>query len=175
MSYRISEYDPEWPNKFAALKKQISEIFGSKALAIEHVGSTSVPGMKAKPIIDVLVLVEDTEALENEKQQISTLGYEIRENIIEPNSLIFVKKEGDEKIENIHVLKEGSAKADQFLTMKEYYVTHPERVKMYKDLKEDLYKKYPNDYLGYRAGKTAFLDETERLAREWKHPNNSSR
>ncbi len=167
MSYTISEYDPTWPIKFAEIKKVFSEVFGTKALKIEHVGSTSIPGMKAKPLIDVLILVNSIDDLENEKQKARELGYEVREKVLTPQSILFEKRINGVKTENIHVFEE-SDKSEQFLVMKEYYLTHPEIVKQYEDLKEELYKKFPDSYESYREGKQEFLKETEQLAREWK-------
>lgn len=66
-AYTIEPYNPEWVKKFQSIKAMLEGVFGSQALAIEHVGSTSVPGMKAKPIIDVLVVVKDIAVLDTEK------------------------------------------------------------------------------------------------------------
>ncbi|OIP65489.1 MAG: hypothetical protein COV32_03285 [Candidatus Yonathbacteria bacterium CG10_big_fil_rev_8_21_14_0_10_43_136] len=65
--YSLSDYDPNWVLKFASIKDLLIKVFGDKALKIEHVGSTSIPGMTAKPLIDVLVLVEKLEEFEKEK------------------------------------------------------------------------------------------------------------
>lgn len=92
----------------------------------------------------------------------------MRENVLTPRSVLFERKVNEIKTENIHVFEEGSDKANQFIFMKEYYLTHPEIVKEYEDLKGELYKKFPDSYESYREGKQAFLAEVERLAREWK-------
>ncbi len=63
--YTFSEYDHNWKNQFSDIQKFLFSVFGSKALTIEHVGSTSVEGMKAKPLIDVLVVVEKIELFES--------------------------------------------------------------------------------------------------------------
>jgi len=162
--YSIEEYNLEWPKKFEEIKKTLEEVFGNKALSIEHIGSTSILGMKAKPLIDVLVTIEKIEPFISEKEKMIGLGYEWGENYIEPNSLIFYKTEGDRKTENIHVCIKDSFKAKQFIITRDYLRTHPERIKMYVDLKERLKKQFPNDYPAYRAGKQDFLIETERLA-----------
>ena len=167
MSYRISEYDSSWPDTFKAIQGMLAGVFGTKALQIEHVGSTSVPGMTAKPIIDVLVIVPNIDELDTEKKAIEDLGYFIRENVLEKRSLLFEKKTQGEKTENIHIFEQGAEKANQLLVMKEYYLTHPERVSQYENLKVELYKKFPESYEDYRKGKKGFLDETERLAKEW--------
>ena len=166
--YSIDPYNPEWVIKFNSIKSILERIFKEKALAIEHIGSTSIPGMRAKPLIDVLVIVEKIESFEEEKRKMEELGYEWGENYIEPNSLIFFK-EGDDrrKTENIHICEKNSPKAIQFIQTRDYVRAHPERALAYSNLKEKLNAEYPDDYPAYRAGKQSFLDESEHLAYEW--------
>ena len=166
--YLFQDYDPSWILIFESIKEKIENIFTEKALSIDHVGSTSIPGMKAKPIIDVLIIVEKIEPFIEEKKEMESLGYKWGENYIEPNTIIFFKeKENGEKTENIHVCEKGSPKAIQFIQTRDYLRIHPERAKAYGELKENLKKQYPNDYPAYRAGKQSFLDETERLTYVW--------
>ena len=166
--YSIETYDPQWVIQFENIKRTIEKVFGSKALDVQHVGSTSIPGMKSKPLIDVLVIVKDMESFTSEKAKMQRLGYEWGENYIEPNSLLFFKTiHGDQKIENIHVLTEGSSKTVQFVSTRDYMRTHPERALEYSNLKEHLKQEFPDDYTAYRAGKQTFLEETERLTKEW--------
>jgi GrpB-like predicted nucleotidyltransferase (UPF0157 family) len=167
-TYSIEHYDPEWIAKFGDVKKMLEDVFGSKALSIEHVGSTSIPGMKAKPIIDALVIVEKMEPFITEKGLMVQKGYEWGENYIAPDTLIFYKTDGDRKTENIHVCVKGSFKATQFIVMRDYLRSHPDKAKEYSDIKEKLKKQFPDDYPAYRAGKHDLLEEIEKLARVWK-------
>jgi len=167
--YSFSEYDPNWKKQFISLKSFLLSVFGNKALFIEHVGSTSVEGMKAKPLVDVLVVVEKMEAFEKQKVEMSKVGYEWGENYIAPNTLIFFKLGADgEKLENIHICEKGSAKEHQFIVMRDYLRTHSQKVKEYSDLKQKNFSLYPNDYPAYRAAKASFLEQLEREAHEWK-------
>jgi GrpB-like predicted nucleotidyltransferase (UPF0157 family) len=166
--YHIEPYNPEWVLKFNVIKENISKIFKEKAIAIEHMGSTSIPGMSAKPLIDVLIVVAKIEPFTEEKSQMESLGYLWGENYIAPDTLIFFKEESNgSKTENIHVCVKGSFKANQFIQTRDYVRTHPERAMSYTKLKKELKLKYPDDYQAYRDGKQAFLDETERLTYEW--------
>ena len=150
------------------IKEFLSTVFRDRALQIEHVGSTSVEGMQAKPLIDVLVTVEKIENFEKQKVEMIKAGYEWGENYIEPNSLIFFKTGPDgEKLENIHICEKGSPKSIQFIQTRDYLRTHPARAIEYGNLKQVLKEKYPDDYPAYRAGKQSFVDETERLTYEW--------
>ncbi len=172
--YLIESYNPAWMTQFETIKKNLKQVFGEKALAIKHIGSTSIPGMKAKPLIDVLVTIATYEPFLLEKEMMVKLGYEWGENYIAPDSFIFYKTiDSDQKIENIHVCIENSPKAIQFITTRDYLRTHPERALLYSNLKDALHKEFPDDYPAYRKGKQEFIDESERLTQEWlKNKNN---
>lgn len=166
-TYSIESYDPVWVTKFEQIKKMLEEVFGNKALAIEHIGSTSIPGMKAKPLIDVLMIVEKLESFNAEREIMASKSYEWAENYIFPDTQIFYKTDnGDRKIENIHVCVKDSFKAKQFVLMRDYLRNHPEKAKEYSELKEKLNKEFPDDYPAYRAAKNDFLQEIEKLAFE---------
>lgn len=166
--YSFSEYNPHWKNQFLVLQDFLTEIFGNKAIRIEHVGSTAIQGMKAKPLIDILVVVKEMEPFEEQKDQMVKAGYEWGENYIAPNSLLFFRVDSDgEKLDNIHVCEEGSAKARQFIVMRDYLRTHPEKARIYSDLKQKNAELYPDDYPAYRKAKDLFLQQLEQEAYEW--------
>jgi len=166
--YSLSEYTPEWSQRFLTIKDFLSEAFQDKALKIEHVGSTAVVGMVAKPIIDVLVVVKKMEQFEGQKELMVNAGYEWGANYIAPNTLLFFKIRSDgEKLENIHVCEADTSKARQFIVMRDYLRVHPEKVKEYSVLKKDNAKRYPNDYPAYREAKAPFLEKLEAEAYEW--------
>lgn len=155
--------------QFSTIKDFLLTVFGDKALAIEHVGSTSIEGMKAKPLIDALVVVDKMELFQEVKDKMIKAGYEWGANYIAPNTLIFFKMGPDgEKLENIHVCEQGSAKERQFVVMRDYLRNHSQKVKDYSDLKEKNVSLYPNDYPAYRAAKAPFLEQLEIEAYEWK-------
>lgn len=166
--YSISEYDSNWVAKYESIKEIISGIFGDKAIQIEHVGSTSIPGMKAKPLIDVLIMVDNIKDLSQEISKMVSVGYEWGENYIAPDTIIFFRlgTQG-EKLENIHVCEIGTPKAKQFLVMRDFFRTFPEKAKAYSNLKEANALKFPYDYPAYRAAKKPFLDEIEKEAYSW--------
>jgi GrpB-like predicted nucleotidyltransferase (UPF0157 family) len=166
--YSISEYDPNWVNQFNSLKVFLTEVFGNKAIRIEHVGSTSIPGMKAKPLIDVLVVVEKMGDFFEEKNKMVQAGYKWGVDYIGPNTLLFFKIGADsEKLENIHVCAKDAPKTRQFLVMRDFFRSHPEKAKQYSDLKEVNARMYPGDYPAYRAAKAPFLAQMEQEAYKW--------
>jgi GrpB-like predicted nucleotidyltransferase (UPF0157 family) len=166
--YSIESYNPEWVTEFKRIKKILGNIFGTKALAIEHIGSTSVPGMSAKPVVDVALVVEKIESFDKEKEEMTKLGYESKDNYIAPETIIFFKTDDTGvKTENIHVCSKNSDRAIHLLASRDYLRTHPERAQQYSDLKDELYKKFPDDYVAYREAKRDFVNETEALTKEW--------
>ena len=166
--YSLSEYNQEWVCHFSKIKNLLSEVFRNKALSIEHVGSTSVQGMVAKPTIDVLIIVNKLESFQEQKDMMTKMGYEWGENYIAPNTLVFFKLgEGGEKLENIHVCAIDSQMIQQFTVMRDYLRAHPEKVKMYSDLKRENANLYPEDYPAYREAKAPFLEKLESEAYEW--------
>ncbi len=169
--YAIMDYDPEWPVKAELIKGVLTGIFKEKALSIEHVGSTAIPGMKGKPIVDTLIVVQRMERFDTEKRLMESLGYKWGDNQIAPGTIVFYKETADGgKSENVHVCELDSPKAKQFIVMRNYFRAHPEQALEYSDLKVALKQEHPHDYPAYRLGKKAFLDQAEQWAHEW-HPN----
>jgi GrpB-like predicted nucleotidyltransferase (UPF0157 family) len=168
ITYSIENYNPEWPNLFSVIKNELEKIFNKKAIKIEHIGSTSIIEMKAKPVIDVLIVVENVNDLSKELGKMKSLGYIIHENLIDVNSFLCEKKIEDRKIENIHIFQEGSAHIDRLLNTRDFLRTHPTRVKQYNDLKDKLYIQFPTDYEAYKQAKRDFMEKTFELTKDWK-------
>ena len=172
--YSLSEYDPEWTHRFSAIRKLLSEVFSDQAITIEHVGSTAIPGMTAKPIIDVLVMVSQMELFTEQKELMTKAGYEWGENYIAPNTLLFFKTRSDgEKLENIHVCEANAPKVRQFMVLRDFLRVHPEKVKEYSDLKKKNITLYPDDYPAYRQAKAPFLEKLEAEANRWYEETNT--
>jgi GrpB-like predicted nucleotidyltransferase (UPF0157 family) len=170
--YTLQEYDLNWQNKFEKIKILLSYIFKEKALKIEHVGSTSIVGMKAKPLIDVLVIIKKIESFYEEKEKMIIAGYEWGEEYIGPNTLIFYKVAHDgSKTENIHVCEHGSSHEKRFLVMRAFFRAFPEKAKEYSELKEKNFNLYPNNYPAYVEAKDAFLGRIEQESYEWNKQN----
>lgn len=170
--YFLEEYNTDWKIQFSSIRNLLTNVFGDKLTAIEHVGSTSIEGMKAKPLIDILVTVEKIEPFQEQKELMIKSGYEWGENYIGPNTLIFFKLGPDgEKLVNIHMCEKGSEKIPKFVVIRDYLRTHPEKAKEYSDLKEKNFLLHPNNYPAYREAKAPFLKQMEEEAYEWKKSN----
>lgn len=165
--YSLEDPSDYWSNKFNEVKKTLESVFGDKAIAIEHVGSTSL-GIKAKPLLDVLMIVKNINDISEEKEKMKEFGYFWEDEYIAPDTSFVYKLDGDRKIENIHIVPPEHFKIDHLLLQRDYMKAHPEKLKEYEELKTKLNEKFPDDYLSYRAGKKDFLDNIEILAKEWK-------
>ncbi|SRR3989344_1565843 len=165
--YSLSAYDQNWIPKFESIKELLLKVFGNKALQIEHVGSTSVQRMTAKPLIDILVIVEKLEPFQKEKELMTKAGYEWH-YYADPEGLVFAKFNADgEKSENIHLCEKDSPWVRQFIVVRDYLRTHPEKASEYSELKQKTIKLHPNDYTAYRATKAPFLEQLKQEAYRW--------
>lgn len=131
----IAEYDPQWPTQFHRLANRITNALGTKALAVEHVGSTSVPGLAAKPIIDIALTVRDSaaEALYVPELELAGFVLVIREpgwhehrafKYYEPNA-------------NVHVFGPGCPEIERQLMFRQWLIDHPEDLQRYQGAKID--------------------------------------
>ena len=166
--FSLSEYDPSWVLKFESIKDLVSRVFGDKALKIEHVGSTAIQGMRAKPLIDILVVVEKLEPFEKEKELMIEAGYEWRYYPKPDEGLAFSKFGLDgEKLEHIHICEESSSWVRKFIVVRDYLRTHPKKAKEYSELKQKNIELHPDDYPAYRNAKAPFLERLKKEADKW--------
>lgn len=162
--YHVESYDANWPKQFETDAKILKEIFGHDAVAIEHIGSTSVPGMDGKSTIDMLILVDDLAAADRHSDEMQKAGYEYLTDYVMPDSRLFRQMKDNVLLSNIHVFKKDHPHVYEMLTLRDYLRSHPEEVKEYSDLKKYLYAQYPNDYAMYRKLKDAYMERLKARA-----------
>ncbi len=164
--YYFTEYNPDWVRQYEELENILASIW-DEALSIEHIGSTSIFGMSAKPVIDVLITVEKMQDFEEKIQQMTDLGFICLRDYIAPRTLNFYQTgKEDDKINNVHVCEPGSQQR-KFTVMRDYFRVHPDEAKEYSKLKQKNRENYPDDYVSYREAKKAFLNEIEQKAYSW--------
>jgi GrpB-like predicted nucleotidyltransferase (UPF0157 family)/nitrite reductase/ring-hydroxylating ferredoxin subunit len=133
----VVDYDPAWPERFVAIRDRIAPVLGGVAAAIEHVGSTSVPGLAAKPVIDLDVLLADETALPEAISRLGSLGYEYLGELGIAGRHAFQRPPGSIR----HNLYVGTAAAESIrnhLAVRDHLRTHPKAVEAYGRLKRDL-------------------------------------
>jgi GrpB-like predicted nucleotidyltransferase (UPF0157 family) len=162
----VVPFHDNWSVMFEEEARKVHNVFGNEIVAIYHIGSTSIPGMYAKPIIDILVEVKDIESVDNYNEQMSALGYlALGEHGIFGRR--FFRKGEVERTHHVHVFETGSKHITRHLAFKEYMIAHPEEAKAYSELKQKLSKQFPTDIKSYMEGKAPFIKETERKAVQW--------
>ncbi|MFA5413015.1 MAG: GrpB family protein [Patescibacteria group bacterium] len=164
--YTITLYDPDWKKNFENEVKIIQPIFAGKALQIEHIGSTSVPGLAGKPTIDILVLVNDVSEIDGLNKKMEDIGYKVLGEYVMPGAQLFVKEKNDVRLVNLHVFQKDHSHVKEMLQLRDYLRVHPEDVKEYSDLKFELAEKYPNDYAQYRKYKDEYMERLKDKVRK---------
>lgn len=152
----IVDYDPTWPETFEQLRKPVWDVVGDFALCVEHVGSTSVPGLAAKPVIDMSVVVPSEADVPRAIKRLATLGYRHRGNLgIEGREAFFSPP--DLPRHHLYVCPQGSLGLRNHLAVRDYLRTHPDAAQEYGALKKRLAQRYPKDIDRYLDGKTDFI------------------
>lgn len=153
--FELSDYDPAWAVRFEAERECLKTAVGDHALAIEHIGSTSVPGLRAKPIIDILLVVQSFAPREEYQQLLEPLGYSFAEHATEVNRLFFWK--GVPRSHHLHIVEHATWEHQRHLIFRDYLRAHPDMAQWYEQVKHDLAVVFHNDRPAYTRGKTAFI------------------
>jgi GrpB-like predicted nucleotidyltransferase (UPF0157 family) len=162
----IWPYDPAWPSLFAALGAGLRDALGSVALRIDHIGSTSVPGLAAKPIVDVQVSVAALDPVDAYRVALERLGLVFRSENTERTKRYFREAPGTRRT-HIHVRRAGSW-AEQFtLLFRDYLRVHPEDRERYAELKRRLARELLDDRHAYTEAKFPFIWEVMARADRW--------
>ena len=161
-SYRIVEYDQSWPALYEEEKAIVVAATGIEANRVEHIGSTAVPGLGAKPIIDLMVGVSRVEGAQREIKTLEGVGYEWRGETV-PGTLYLRKAEP--RRFNLHLTQwEGKFWQDKLL-FRDFLRTHPETARQYEDLKCELMARLASDPPAYNAAKASFRQSLVQQAR----------
>jgi GrpB-like predicted nucleotidyltransferase (UPF0157 family) len=166
MHVRVVPYCCEWPLLFEQEATLICEVFGDELAEIHHIGSTSVPGLQAKPIIDMLPVVRQIERVGLFNGGMRTLGYEALGEFGIPGRRYF-RKGGDDRTHQAHVFQVGDPGVERHLAFRDYLRAHPRVAADYGVLKAGLASQFPEDIDGYADGKNAFVKATEQEALRW--------
>jgi GrpB-like predicted nucleotidyltransferase (UPF0157 family) len=158
----VVEYDAAWPSQFEQLRRPIAAALGDVAMSIEHVGSTSVPGLAAKPIIDISVVVRDDEGVRGAIDRLATIGYVHQGNLGIEGREAFASPAGS-IAHHLYVCNCASPGLANHLAVRDHLRAHPDNAREYGELKKQLAKQFPHDIEGYIAGKTDFLLRILRL------------
>ena len=157
----IIPYDPEWPERFAREAEALSGVFGSAAKAIHHIGSTSVPGLAAKPVIDILVVLEDTSDVTRFDQAMVALGYRVRGECLDaggtPGRFYYNKPALGKRTHHVHVCADGHFQIPELLLFPRYLRDRPDVAVAYAELKAQALEEGGGDNAEYMAMKHRWI------------------
>jgi GrpB-like predicted nucleotidyltransferase (UPF0157 family) len=162
----VVDYDPNWKNIFETEKVALAKAIGSNAVKIEHIGSTSVVGLSAKPVIDILIEVTNLTNLDSANKSIVALGYIVKgENGISGRR--YFQKGGNQRSHHVHAFQTSDLHLLRHIAFKEYLIAHPIIAAEYDKIKKEAVSKSDNDINIYMTLKNSFIQKHEKLALEW--------
>ncbi|MCR2045315.1 GrpB family protein [Anaerosalibacter massiliensis] len=153
----LSEYDKGWEKVFEEEKRKILNICGDNIMTIEHIGSTSIPGLIAKPIIDIALTFDNKEKRDKIIESIVSLSYEFIQETDVIDRLFFVKRINRDSYYHIHGYPQDSVNYTNQILFRDYLRNHKEIAEEYAQLKKDLYRRYKDNRSEYTAGKSNFI------------------
>ena len=161
-------HDPAWKQLAAEEAARVAGVLGSQLVAIHHIGSTAIPGIRAKPILDLLGVVNQIQVLDENAHVLERLDYRPRGELGIPGRRYFSKPQAGTRTHHLHCFEQGDPNIDRHLLFRDYLLAHPNAAADYDRLKAELAARYPNDSLAYTDAKTDFIRAIERSAVEWR-------
>ncbi|MDB5162188.1 MAG: hypothetical protein JWM52_696 [Candidatus Saccharibacteria bacterium] len=172
-SYELVNYNPAWVSRFEKIAAKIAPIFGDNLVKIEHVGSTAVPGMTAKPTIDISVQVKDLSSVMSVYDKMKSLDFRPLGDFIQQTDpeeyFVLDGKSSHDRLVNVHVMQLGNPEIEDMITLRDFLRSNSHAREDYIKQKKILMDQYgENDYNTYSKQKRSFLEELKTKARQWK-------
>lgn len=159
----IQKYKPEYKKIFSDEKQEIQEKLGKYIFGVEHVGSTSVSGLDGKPVIDILIGINEEGSADTCIKLLTELGYHFVGYT--PGQQWYLRKHtSDTEGFHVHMIEKGNKFWNERIAFRDYLQAHPKEVNEYKILKKDLFKKFGDNRIAYREGKDDFMNEITKKA-----------
>ncbi|MFC4409056.1 GrpB family protein [Chungangia koreensis] len=162
----VVAFQSKWHTLFEEEAERLRGVLKNEIVEIHHIGSTSVHGLKAKPIIDMMPVVHDLSRIDAYNDLMQKLGYEPKgENGLAGRR--YFQKGGHHRTHHVHIYEKGSPEINRHLAFRDYLRSHPDEREVYGDLKEKLAREFPYDIDSYINGKDEVVKEIERKALAW--------
>lgn len=161
--------DPEWPAEFRREARLLALVLGAELVAIHHVGSTAVPGIYAKPIVDIMPVVRDIGRVDAVNGLMRTLGYEPLGEYGIAGRRFFPKGAHTRRSHHVHIYQAGNPEIARHLAFRDYLIAHPQDAQGYSELKRSLAAANPTDSDAYIDGKDPLIKSLEANALAWQH------
>lgn len=166
---RIVEHDPDWARRAERALRRLRAALGGMLLRADHIGSTAVPGLAAKPVLDLLLEVSDVQALDARAAALERLGYEARGEHGLPGRRFFRRADPvtGERVEHLQAWGRGDPALDRHRALRDFLRTFPDRAAAYGAHKIAVAERSEGDALRYQTGKADLLRALEADALEW--------
>ena len=163
----LAAYNPDWP-QLAASHAERLRVLGPVLVIVHHIGSTAVPGLAAKPIIDLMPLVTNLADLDRERGRVEALGYKWHGELgISGRRYCALSDESGIRIVQLHFFKADSPHAERHIAFRDYLRAHPESANAYERIKRRARELHPNDSHAYTDEKDAWIRMMEATALIW--------
>jgi len=162
----VVDSNPNWPDEFNSEKLRLKHALGDLIAEIHHIGSTSITGLAAKPVIDIMLEVKSLAALDNKTLAMNSLGYEAKGEFGIVGRRYFIKG-GAYKSHQIHAFKTTDANITRHIAFRDYLQSHPMVMKEYANLKKKLASECKDNIDMYCDGKDEFIKFYESKAIKW--------
>lgn len=159
----VRDYNADWKRQFEQAADEIQQILGEECVAIHHIGSTSVEGLAAKPVIDLMPVVRDINKVDGFNEEMERSGYEAKGENGLPGRRYF-QKGGDLRTHHVHIYEKGNNEIIRHLAFRDYLRENPHEAKEYGTLKKKLAKEHPYDIQKYIEGKEQLVIKIEKRA-----------
>jgi GrpB-like predicted nucleotidyltransferase (UPF0157 family) len=165
----VVPHDPRWRDAFEAEAGRVAEALGENVSAVHHIGSTAIPGIYAKPVVDLLVEVGDVAEVDGRSSVMESIGYEVMGEYGIPGRRYFRKDDREGvRTHHVHAFEAGSAEVVRHLSFRDYLLAHPADAQRYGELKRRLAEEHPQSFDEYMDGKDGFIKEIDRRAAQWR-------
>jgi GrpB-like predicted nucleotidyltransferase (UPF0157 family) len=156
---RVEPADPTWREAYERERRRLDDLIGTDVLGFEHVGSTAVEGLPAKPVIDLLAVVDDVDAARDLLPALEANGYEYRPKPDESERLHLSKGPPDDRTHYLKLVERGSEFHRETAAFRDHLREHPDVAERYAELKRDLAERYPEDRDAYTEAKAEFVED----------------
>lgn len=150
-------YNPQWTTDYLHEEAILKKIFGDALIDIQHVGSTSIPGMNAKPLIDIAVALPSLDTVNQFIPALVDAGYEHMPERITSDRAFFPKGPREQRTHHLSIIPAGTPEWKNHIGFRDYLRSHPEAVDEYNKLKAQLAEKFADDRYAYTAAKSDFI------------------
>jgi GrpB-like predicted nucleotidyltransferase (UPF0157 family) len=163
----LAEYDPSWPEKAATHAGRLRAL-GPVLLKVHHIGSTSVPGLAAKPVIDLMPLVTSLAELDRQRKLVEELGYSWRGELgISGRRYCSLTDENGVRVAQLHFFEAASPQVTRHIAFRDYLRAHPNVAASYEAEKRRAQRLHPGDVHAYTDEKATWVRGTEAAALKW--------